>query len=84
MHDKQQETLLAEALSRHFGTAIQVSIEIVTETLSTPEKTQLQKTQKALAAAEDSLQQNPHFRQILEQFRATIVPGSITNLEKEV
>lgn len=83
LYDKQQESLLAAALSQHFGTAIQVSIRIVTEVLATPEKAQQLQASVALAAAHESLQQNPHFRQILEQFHATIVPDSITSLEHD-
>jgi hypothetical protein len=81
LHDKQQETLLADALSQHFNTKITVSIEIVTEMIATPEKAQHQKASAALANAHGVLQQNSHFRQILEQFHATIVPGSIVSLE---
>lgn len=81
LHDKQQETLLADALSHYFNTSIRVSIEIVTEVIATPQKTQHQKANQALAKAQESLQQNPHFRQILEQFHATIVPGSIMSLK---
>ncbi len=81
LHDKQQENLLAEALSQHFNTKIAVSIEMVTETIATPEKAALEKESVALSKAEEALQRNPRFRQILEQFHATIVPGSITSLE---
>lgn len=81
LHDKQQETLLADALGQHFNTKIVVSIEIVTEAIATPEKAQHQKASAALINAHETLQQNPHFRQILEQFHATIVPGSIVSLE---
>jgi hypothetical protein len=83
LHDKQQETLLAKALSTHFNTTIQVSIEMVTEAITTPEKAQRQKAEASLATAHRSLQENPRFRQIMEQFRATIVPGSITSLEQD-
>ncbi len=83
LHDKQQETLLADALSQHFNTKIAVSIEIVVETIATPEKARHQKASDALNNAHETLQQNPRFRQILEQFHATIVPGSIVSLEHD-
>lgn len=84
LHDKSQETLLADALSQYFNTPIRVSIEIApTSTMSTPEKARQEKANNALAEASRSLQENPRFRQILEQFHATIVPGSIVSLEHE-
>ena len=83
LHDKQQEALLAKALSSHFNTTIQVFIEMVTEAITTPEKARCQKAEESLATAQRSLQESPRFRQIMEQFHATIVPGSIMSLEQD-
>lgn len=80
LYEKGQEALLANALSAYYNAAIRVSIEITPTSMMTPEKVRLEKAQNALEAATQSLQENPRFRQILEQFHATIVPDSIMSL----
>ncbi len=84
LYNKEQEVLLGTILSRHFNAEIHVSIEIaVGSSIDTPEKARVEKASLALISAEESLQNNPHFRRILEQFHATIIPGSIMSLELE-
>ena len=83
LYEKSQENLLATALSDYLNKTVRVSIEIATTSLATPEKNRLGKAQNDLEMAKKALQENPYFRQILEQFHATIVPGSIMSLEHE-
>lgn len=81
LYEKSQETLLATALSDYLNKTVRVSIEIGARSLATPEKTRLEKAQSDLEMAKQALQKNPYFRQILEQFHATIVPDSIESIE---
>ncbi len=83
LYDKNQEKVLAQALSAYFNIAISVSIEIGSAELHTPEKIRQQKAEEALATVRQSLEENPRFRQILEQFHGIIVPDSMVSLEHE-
>ena len=83
LYSKEQETILADALSHHFAKPIRVSMQITSANTTTPAKLAQQQQQAAQLAAEKNLTENAHFRQILEQFHGTIVRDSIQHLETE-
>lgn len=68
---------IEQALSRYFNRALQVSIQIVEDTVHSPAKEQEQEDQVRRASALESLQQGPVVQKIKTLFNATLDSQSL-------
>lgn len=82
LHDKHTERL-SKAFSELFNKPMQVVIDVSKEIADTPSDIIKRENQEKQDQAEQTIKKNTNVQAIIENFNATIVPGSIINNEKE-
>jgi DNA polymerase-3 subunit gamma/tau len=79
-HRPQLEQKLAEALSRHFGRTLRLSIVRSTAEEATPARAQAREADARQRAAEQAIESDANVRAMRETFGATLQPGSVKPL----
>ncbi|HEY1991752.1 MAG TPA: DNA polymerase III subunit gamma/tau C-terminal domain-containing protein, partial [Gammaproteobacteria bacterium] len=77
MITSQSQGRLEEALSRHFGEALKVKVQVAEGALATPAKLDEQREAEKLAAARDAIAADPLMRQLGETFGTQINPDLV-------
>ena len=77
IRSRAQEDKLAQALSRHFGEALRVDIEMATAPAETPALAQARQTDERLGAARAALEVDAAVLALKERFGATLHPDSV-------
>ncbi len=77
----QAQARLEEALSRHFGEALKVRIQVGEGTLATPAKLGEQREADKLAAARDAIAADPAMRELCETFGTQVNPELVKPLD---
>ena len=77
IRSRAQEEKLTQALSRHFGEALRVDIEVATPPAETPALAQARHTDERLGAARAALDVDPAVLAMKERFGATLHPDSV-------
>jgi DNA polymerase-3 subunit gamma/tau len=80
LHDKHEQRL-SEACSELFQKPIQVSISVSETVLETPSDIANRQNQEKQKKAEETIKKNPNIQAIINNFSATIIPGSIIDNE---
>jgi DNA polymerase-3 subunit gamma/tau len=80
LHDKHAERL-KEAFTELFGKPMQVSIKVSDGVIETPSAINKREQEAKQEQAEQIIKKNSNVGAILENFNATIIPGSIINNE---
>ncbi len=76
----QTEDMLQQALSRLFGTPIQLEIELADAVMDTPARQSARAAEERVAAARVELENDATVRALQERFGATLLPDSIKPL----
>lgn len=72
---------LATALSEHFKSEIELTVQTSTEKLASPQAVAQDKQQQQLDKATQSIENDPNVKEILQQFDGKIIPESISSQE---
>ena len=83
IRSRAQEEKLTQALSRHFGEALRVDIEVATPPAETPALAQARHTDERLGAARAALDADPAVLALKERFGATLHPDSVRLVRPE-
>lgn len=79
--DAQHVAKLRDALSEHFGRPVKLQVSVGNVAGATASKVADENRAKRLAAATQSVQEDPTIQTLQKEFGATIVPGSIRAIE---
>ena len=77
IRSKSQEDKLSQALSRYFGEALRIEIEVSTPPADTPAVAQARRADEQMGAARDGLDRDPTVLALKERFGATLHPESV-------
>jgi DNA polymerase-3 subunit gamma/tau len=77
IRSRAQEEKLSQALSRHFGEALRVDIEVAMPAAETPALAQARHTDERLGVARAALDADPAVLALKERFGATLHPDSV-------
>jgi DNA polymerase-3 subunit gamma/tau len=71
---------LQQALSRYFGREIRLALEVAEAVAATPKQLREAEQQTRQQQAEQSIENDPQLRSLMEQFDAGLIPDSIQPL----
>ncbi len=74
---KQRESQLQEALSKHYGTPVRLTIDIGTSETDTPARRQARHQAEQVAAAVEAIEADPNVQGFRDTFDAIVVEGSV-------
>jgi DNA polymerase III subunit gamma/tau len=79
----QRKDMLAKALSKEFAEPLRVEIEIGNDEVETPVQAEAREADEQLAAARQSLEEDPNVRTLQDMFGATLNPETIEVVNRD-